>query len=37
MQALFGGVPKPESKPVAKVGNEFPVPSVGQVLKITIE
>lgn len=37
MQALFGGIPKPESKPVAKVGNEFPVPSVGQVLKITIE
>lgn len=36
-QALFGGTPQAESKPISKVGNTFPVPSVDKVLKITIK
>ncbi len=36
-QALFGGMPQAESKPVTKVGNTFPVPPVEQVLRITIK
>lgn len=36
-QALFGGIPQAESKPISKVGNTFPVPSVDKVLKITIK
>lgn len=36
-QALFGGTPQKESNPISKVGNTFPVPPVGQVLKITIK
>lgn len=36
-QALFGGMPEMESKPIQKVGNMYPVPSVDKVLKITIK
>lgn len=35
-QALFGGVPEMESNPISKVGNTFPVPSVDQVLRVTL-
>ncbi|ANF50608.1 hypothetical protein A0O34_08765 [Chryseobacterium glaciei] len=35
-QALFGGTPQAESKVIMKVGNAFPVPSVQNVLKVTI-
>lgn len=36
-QALFGGMPQAEDKPVTKVGNTFPVPPIEQVLRITIK
>lgn len=36
-QALFGGTPQAESKAISKVGNEFPVPAVNKVLRITIK
>ncbi|RRD02653.1 spondin domain-containing protein [Prevotella sp. OH937_COT-195] len=36
-QALFGGMPQAEDKPITKVGNTFPVPSVENVLRITIK
>lgn len=35
-QALFGGTPQTEMKAIAKVGAVYPVPSVGNVLKVTI-
>ncbi|MET3536572.1 spondin domain-containing protein [Chryseobacterium limigenitum] len=35
-QALFGGTPQAESKVISKVGNQFPNPSVQNVLKVTI-
>lgn len=36
-QALFGGTPQAENKPISKVGTTFPVPPVNKVLKITIQ
>ncbi|KXH83234.1 spondin domain-containing protein [Chryseobacterium kwangjuense] len=36
-QALFGGTPQAESKPISKVGNTFPVPAVQNVIKVTID
>lgn len=36
-QALFGGMPQAESKPISKVGDKFPVPSVEKVLRISIK
>ncbi len=36
-QALFGGMPQHEDKPIMKVTNKFPVPSVNKVLKVTIK
>lgn len=36
-QALFGGTPQVENKPISKVGTTFPVPPVNKVLKITIQ
>lgn len=36
-QALFGGTPQEENKPISKVGTTFPVPPVNKVLKITIQ
>lgn len=36
-QALFGGTPQTENKPISKVGTTFPVPPVNKVLKITIQ
>jgi len=35
-QALFGGTPQAENNPIKKVGNQYPVPSVQQVVKVTI-
>lgn len=35
-QALFGGIPQPENIPIAKVGADYPIPSVINVLKITL-
>lgn len=35
-QALFGGMPQTESLNIAKVGSMYPVPSVANVLKVTI-
>ncbi|WP_072925045.1 spondin domain-containing protein [Chryseobacterium sp. OV279] len=35
-QALFGGTPQSESKPIAKVGSIFPVAAVQNVIKVTI-
>ena len=36
-QALCGGTPQAENKPISKVGTTFPVPPVNKVLKITIQ
>lgn len=36
-QALFGGTPQAENKPISKVGTTFPIPPVNKVLKITIQ
>lgn len=37
-QALFGGKPEPENKPIMKVSDKkFPVPPVNKVLKVTIK
>lgn len=35
-QALFGGMPQPENIVISKVGNEYPVPPVQNVIKVTI-
>lgn len=35
-QALFGGIPQSESLEISKVGNQYPVPTVEKVLKVTI-
>lgn len=35
-QALFGGTPQAENVVISKVGNQFPNPSVQNVLKVTI-
>ncbi|MBV8326986.1 spondin domain-containing protein [Chryseobacterium sp.] len=35
-QALFGGTPQSESKIIDKVGNQYPVPAVQNVIKVTI-
>lgn len=35
-QAVFGGTPQAESKAISKVGNEYPVPAVKDVVKVTI-
>lgn len=36
-QALFGGTPAPEDKNISKVGNNYPVPQVSSVLKVTYQ
>jgi hypothetical protein len=36
-QALFGGTPQGENKIISKVGSYYPIPSVQNVLKVTIE
>ena len=36
-QALFGGTPQAENKPISKVGTTFTIPPVNKVLKITIQ
>ncbi len=36
-QALFGGTPEKEEKPIQKVGNSFPTPPTKDVLRITIQ
>lgn len=35
-QALFGGTPQAESIVISKVGNQYPVPAVQNVLKVTM-
>lgn len=35
-QALFGGTPQAENTAISKVGNQYPVPSVQNVIKITV-
>ena len=35
-QALFGGTPQAESVVISKVGTQYPVPSVQNVLKVTV-
>ena len=35
-QALFGGMPQAENIVISKVGNEYPVPPVQNVIKVTI-
>lgn len=35
-QALFGGTPQIESKIISKVGTQYPVPAVQNVIKVTI-
>ncbi len=35
-QALFGGTPQSESMPVSKVGTQYPVPAVQNVIKVTV-
>lgn len=36
-QALFGGTPQSENKPIMKVGNVFPVPAVQNIIKVTVD
>ena len=36
-QALFGGTPDKEEKPITKVGTTFPVPATGQVVRVTLQ
>lgn len=35
-QALFGGIPQSESMVISKVGNQYPVPAVQNVIKVTV-
>ncbi len=35
-QALFGGTPQSENMPISKVGNQYPVPAVQNVIKVTV-
>lgn len=35
-QALFGGTPQPENMNISKVGTQYPVPSVQNVIKVTL-
>ncbi|MCQ9635170.1 spondin domain-containing protein [Chryseobacterium sp. WG23] len=35
-QALFGGTPQAESMLISKVGNQYPVPTVQNVIKVTL-
>lgn len=35
-QALFGGTPQSEIMPVSKVGTQYPVPAVQNVIKVTV-
>lgn len=35
-QALFGGTPQSESMPISKVGTQYPVPAVQNVIKVTV-
>lgn len=35
-QALFGGTPQSETMVISKVGNQYPVPAVQNVIKVTI-
>lgn len=35
-QALFGGMPQSENMPISKVGTQYPVPAVQNVIKVTI-
>ncbi|WP_250252394.1 spondin domain-containing protein [Chryseobacterium sp. Marseille-Q3244] len=35
-QALFGGTPQSESMVISKVGNQYPVPAVQNVIKVTV-
>jgi hypothetical protein len=35
-QALFGGTPQSENKVISKVGNQYPVPAVQNVIKVTV-
>lgn len=35
-QALFGGTPQPENKIISKVGGQYPVPTVQNVIKVTV-
>lgn len=35
-QALFGGTPQSENIPISKVGNQYPVPAVQNVIKVTV-
>ncbi|WP_300687896.1 spondin domain-containing protein [Chryseobacterium sp.] len=35
-QALFGGTPQPENMNISKVGSQYPVPAVQNVIKVTV-
>ncbi len=35
-QALFGGTPQPENMNISKVGTQYPIPSVQNVIKVTV-
>ncbi|WP_160138117.1 spondin domain-containing protein [Chryseobacterium sp. c4a] len=35
-QALFGGTPQSENMPISKVGTQYPVPAVQNVIKVTV-
>ncbi|AZA91783.1 Uncharacterised protein [Chryseobacterium nakagawai] len=35
-QALFGGIPQSESMVISKVGNQYPIPAVQNVIKVTV-